>query len=164
MPQPESCDVLSRPAAIPLSSHTLIRLGDLIRAERARHRPRWRRLEPGREALLVLALLCNGDTHARLAAGFGISRSTTWRYIREAVDLLATLADDLHAAGERAARLAYAILDGCAARKVIVAGDAAWTEFLAPTSHGADCRREREGISPPCCPAQHTLLSAGESG
>ncbi|MFC6087787.1 hypothetical protein ACFP3R_00710 [Saccharothrix lopnurensis] len=31
---------------------------------------------------------------------------------REAVDLLAALADDLRAAGKRAARLACAILDG----------------------------------------------------
>ncbi|MBB5956942.1 hypothetical protein FHS29_003535 [Saccharothrix tamanrassetensis] len=104
--------MLSYPAAIPLSNHTLVRLGDLIRAERVRRRSRWRRLEPGRQALLALAHLRNGDTHARLAAGFGISRSTAWRYVREAVDLLAVLADDLHAAGERAARLAYAILDG----------------------------------------------------
>ncbi len=104
--------MLSYPAAIPLSNHTLVRLADLIRAERARRRSRWRRLDPGCQALPVLAHLRNGDTHARLAAGFGISRSTAWRYIRKAVDLLVALADDLHAAGERAARFAYAILDG----------------------------------------------------
>ncbi|GAB2991627.1 hypothetical protein GCM10027184_51900 [Saccharothrix stipae] len=68
--------MLSYPAAIPLSNHTLVRLGDLIRAERTRRRSRWRRLDPGRQALLVLAHLRNGDTHARLAAGFGISLST----------------------------------------------------------------------------------------
>lgn len=45
--------------------------------------------------LLVLAHLRNGDTYARLAAGFCVGTSTAWRYIREA-----------------AARLAYAILDG----------------------------------------------------
>ncbi|MDQ2587315.1 transposase family protein [Saccharothrix yanglingensis] len=104
--------MLSYPAAIPLSNRTLVRLADLIRAERARRRSRWRRLDPGRQALLVLAHLRNGDTHTRLAVGFDISCSTAWRYVREAVDLLAVLADDLHAAGERAARLAYAILDG----------------------------------------------------
>jgi hypothetical protein len=105
--------VLSYPAAIPLSNHTLVRPADLIRAERVRRRSRWRRLDPGRQALLVLAHLRNGDTHARLAAGFDISHSTSWRYGREAVDSLAVLADDLHAAGERAAaRPAYAILDG----------------------------------------------------
>lgn len=34
-------------------------------------RSRWRRLDPGRQALLTLAHLCNGDTYTRLAAGFG---------------------------------------------------------------------------------------------
>ena len=103
--------MLSYPAAIPLSNHTLVRLADLIRAERTRLRTRWRRLEPGCQALLVLAHLRNGDTHTRLAVGFDISHSSVWRYVREAVDRLAALADDLRA-GERAARLAYAILDG----------------------------------------------------
>jgi hypothetical protein len=60
----------------------------------------------------VLAHLRNGDTYARLAAGFAIGTSTAWRYVREAIDLLAALADDLTAATARAARLAYAILDG----------------------------------------------------
>ncbi|ACU34921.1 hypothetical protein Amir_0963 [Actinosynnema mirum DSM 43827] len=104
--------MLSYPAAIPLSNHTLIRLADLIRAERTRLRTRWRRLDPGRQALPVLAHLRNGDTRTRLAAGFDISHSTAWRHVREAVDLLVALADDLRTAGERAARLAYAILDG----------------------------------------------------
>jgi hypothetical protein len=54
----------------------------------------------------------SGDTYARLAAGFEFGTATAWRYVREAVDLLATLANDLLAATARAARLAYAILDG----------------------------------------------------
>lgn len=104
--------MLSYPAAIPLSNHTLIRLAALIRARRAERRCRWRRLDASRQALLVLAHLRNGDTYARLAAGFHIGTSTAWRYIREAIDLLAMLADDVHAAVLRAARLAYTILDG----------------------------------------------------
>jgi hypothetical protein len=104
--------LLSYPAAIPLSNRTLVRLADLIRAHRAELRSRWRRLNPGQQALLVLAHLRNGDTYARLAAGFAIGTTTAWRYVRETVDLLATLADDLHTAVVRAARLAYAILDG----------------------------------------------------
>jgi hypothetical protein len=111
MPQP-GAPVLSYPAAIPLSTRTLTRLADHLRAHRAQRRCRWRRLDPGRQALLVLAHLRNGDTYARLAAGFAIGTSTAWRYVREAIDLLAALADDLNAAVGRAARLAYAILDG----------------------------------------------------
>jgi hypothetical protein len=104
--------MLSYPSAISLSTRTLTRLAQLIRTHRQTMRSRWRRLDPARQALLALAHLRNGDTHARLAAGFGIGTTTAWRYVREAVDLLAAQADDLHAAAQRAARLAYTILDG----------------------------------------------------
>jgi len=104
--------LLSYPAAIPLSTRTLTRLAELIRHDRAQRRSRWCRLDCGRQALLVLAHLRNGDTYTRLAAGFGIGISTAWRYVRRAVDLLAALADDLNTAVDRAAALVYAILDG----------------------------------------------------
>lgn len=104
--------MLSYPSAISLSSRTLNHVAELIRTHRAQLRSRWRRLDPGRQALLVLAHLRNGDTYQRLAAGFGIGLSTAWRYIHETVDLLAGAAADAHTAAARAARLAYAILDG----------------------------------------------------
>ncbi|MFI6184208.1 transposase family protein [Nonomuraea sp. NPDC051191] len=88
------------------------RPAELLRAQQAKRRSRWRRLDAFRQALLVLAHLRNGDTYARLAAGFASGTSTAWRYVREAVDLLAILADHVHAAVLRAGRLAYAILDG----------------------------------------------------
>jgi hypothetical protein len=104
--------LLSYPAAIPLSTRTLTRLADLIRARRRDRGARWWRLDAGGQALLVLAHLRNGDTFTRLACGFGVGTTTAWRYVRQSVDVLAALADDLHAAATRAARLAYAILDG----------------------------------------------------
>ena len=104
--------MLSYPSAVALSSRTLNYLADLIRAERIRRRGRWRRLDAGRQALLALAHLRNGDTIARLARGFAVSVTTAWRYVREAIDLLAAHAEDLNAAMRRIARLAYAILDG----------------------------------------------------
>jgi hypothetical protein len=104
--------VLTYPATIPLSSRTLTHLAGLLRAERLRRGTRYRRLDPGRQALLVLAHLRNGDTPARLAGGFGVSLTTAWRYIREAVDLLAATAPTLAQAMAGIARLAYAILDG----------------------------------------------------
>jgi hypothetical protein len=104
--------VLSYPATIPLSSRTLNHLADRIRTRRQQHRSRWRRLDPGRQALLTLAHLRNGDTYTRLAAGFGIGVATAWRYVREAVDLLAAAADDLASAMQRIRKLANAILDG----------------------------------------------------
>jgi hypothetical protein len=104
--------VLSYPAAIPLSTRTLNHLADLIRRHRDQRRSRWRRLDPGRQALLALAHLRNGDTYTRLAWGFEIGVATAWRYVREAVDLLASAADDLATAMDRIRALAYAILDG----------------------------------------------------
>ena len=53
-------------------------------------------VQPGQQALLVLAHLRNAETFAGLAAGFGISTATAWRYVSETVTLLA--------AGPRAAR------------------------------------------------------------
>lgn len=86
--------MLSYPATIPLSSRTLNHLADLIRHHRDQHRSRWRRLNPGQQTLLALAHLRNGDTFTRLACGFEIGVATAWRYVREAVTLLAAASDD----------------------------------------------------------------------
>lgn len=40
------------------------------------------------------------------------ARSTAWRYLREAIDLVAALADDVRTAARKASRLACAVLDG----------------------------------------------------
>lgn len=68
--------MLVHPAAIDLSSSTLRRLTGLLAAHRRQLDSRWRRLEPGRQALLVLAHLRCGDTYARLAAGFQVGIAT----------------------------------------------------------------------------------------
>jgi hypothetical protein len=104
--------VLSYPSTIALSSRTLNDLADRIRSHRNQRRSRWRRLDAGRQALLALAHLRNGDTYTRLAAGFEVGVSTAWRYVQEAIILLAQAADDLATAMQRIRRLAYAILDG----------------------------------------------------
>ena len=95
----------SYPATNPLSSPTLHHLAERIRSHRKQRRSRWRRLEPGRQALLALEHLRNRDTYTRLAAGFQSGVATAWRYLQEAIALLAT-------AMERIRRLAHAILDG----------------------------------------------------
>jgi hypothetical protein len=104
--------VLTYVATIPLSTRSLTHLAELLKAHRQRRRTRYRLLDPGRQALLVLAHLRNGDTPARLAGGFAVSTTTAWRYIREAVDLLQEQAPTLQQAMQRIGRLAYAILDG----------------------------------------------------
>jgi hypothetical protein len=104
--------VLTYRATIPLSTRSLTHLTSLLRAERIRRGTRYRRLSPTRQALLVLAHLRNGDTPSRLAGGFQVGITTAWRYIREAVDLLAATAPTLVEAMAGISRLAYAILDG----------------------------------------------------
>jgi hypothetical protein len=60
-----------------------------------------------RQAFLVLAHRRNGDTYTRLATGFGIGVATVYRYIREALGLLATAASTLDQAVYRASRLLW---------------------------------------------------------
>ncbi len=104
--------MLVYPSGIDLSSRTLRHLSGLLAGHRRRIGSRWRRLTCGRQALLVLAHLRCGDTYARLAAGFHVGVATVYRYIREAVDLLAALAPTLEQAMETVRKKAYVILDG----------------------------------------------------
>ncbi len=104
--------MLTYPAAICLSTATLTHLSDLLRTSHRQRGVRWRRLDPGRQALLVLAHLRNGDSYRRLSAGFGVGVATVYRYIREALDLLAAQAPSLDNAVYQASRLVWTLLDG----------------------------------------------------
>ena len=72
-------------AALPLSSRTLTFMAGIIRRHRAAIGSGWRKLNPGKQALLVLAYLRKGETFAELAAGFGVGTATAWRYVNETV-------------------------------------------------------------------------------
>ncbi|WP_442481166.1 transposase family protein [Streptomyces sanglieri] len=104
--------MLVYPSGIDLSSRALQHLSGLLAGHRRRIGSRWRRLTCGRQALIVLAHLRCGDTYARLAAGFHVGIATVYRYIREAVDLLAALAPTLEQAMTAVRKKAYVILDG----------------------------------------------------
>ena len=95
-----------------MSNRALITLADALRRNRITLGTRWRRLHPAAQALLVLAHLHKCETYADLAVGFGIGTTTVFRYIREALELLAALAPTLGQAIETAARKGYVILDG----------------------------------------------------
>jgi hypothetical protein len=101
-------------AALPLSSKTLTYVAGIIRGHRKSIGSLWRKLNPGQQALLVLAYLRKGDTFAELAAGFEVGTATAWRYVNETVDLLAARAPRLGKAARdaRKAGHAYVILDG----------------------------------------------------
>ncbi|WP_103529312.1 IS5 family transposase [Streptomyces sp. SM12] len=104
--------MLVYPCGLDVSSRSLTFLAARLREHRRRIGSRWRRLPVGRQALLVLAHLRNGTTYAQLAAGFEVGTSTVYRYINEAVELLAALAPTLDEAVRTASRKAYVLLDG----------------------------------------------------
>ncbi len=104
--------MLSYPSGMTVSTRALIMLADALRQRRTQLRTRWRRLDPGRQALLVVAHLRKGETYTDLACGFAIGTSTVYRYLREALQLLAAMAPTLEQAIEVARAKAYVILDG----------------------------------------------------
>jgi hypothetical protein len=106
--------MLFDPAALPLSGQTLIYTAGVIRRHRARIGSCWRKLNPGRQALLVLAYLRKGETFAELAAGFAIGTATAWRYVSETVGLLAARSPKLGKALQdaKAAGHAYVVPGG----------------------------------------------------
>lgn len=110
--------MLFYPATISLSTQTLTYTADLIRRYRREIGSRWRRLSAGKQALLVLAHLRNGDTYQRLAAGFRIGIATVCRYIHETLDLLEYHAPTLTQAitALTTTRDNYALLDGTVIR------------------------------------------------
>src|ERR1700747_578678 len=85
-------------AALPLSRKTLTFVSGIIRRHRISIGSPWRTLNPGQQALLVLAYLRKGETFAEVAAGFGVGTSTAWRYVNETVALLAARAPRLRQA------------------------------------------------------------------
>jgi hypothetical protein len=106
--------VLFYRAALPLSRKTLTFASGIIRRRRKSIGSRWRKLNPGQQALLVLAYLRKGETFAELAAGFGVGTTTAWRYVEEVVTLLAARAPKLRKAVRDAKKAgwAYVVLDG----------------------------------------------------
>ena len=99
---------------LPLSRATLDYLAGVVRRHRKKIGSCWRKLSPGRQALLVLAHLRTGETFAALAAGFGVGTATAWRYVQETVALLAARAPKLDAVLGTANKAghAFVVIDG----------------------------------------------------
>jgi hypothetical protein len=85
-------------AALPLSRPTLDYVAGVIRRHRRKTGSCWRKLSPGQQAPLVLVYLRKGETFAEIAAGFGVSTATAWRYVNETVALLAARSPGLRQA------------------------------------------------------------------
>jgi hypothetical protein len=168
-----SFKVLSYPSGMTVSSRALGVLSDALRAHRNQRRTRWRKLPPGRQALLVVAHLRKGETYADLACGFTIGTSTVYRYIREALDLLAAMAPTLEQAIEVAQRKAFVILDGTLLRidRVGMASGRDRAYYSGKhKAHGlnvqviADPIGRLVWISPPLPGARHDMGAAREHG
>jgi hypothetical protein len=104
--------VLSYPSGMTVSSRVLRLVADTLRRSRKEIGSRWRKLTAGRQARLVLAYLRKGETYTDLACGFKIGTSTVYRYVREAITLLAAMAPTLDEAIAVARGKAFVILDG----------------------------------------------------
>jgi len=106
--------VLFYRAAVDLSRSTLNYVAGVIRRHRKAIGSAWRRLNPGQQALLVLVYLRKGETFAEVAAGFGVSTATAWRYVEETVRLLSARSPKLGQALRKARKdgLHHLILDG----------------------------------------------------
>jgi hypothetical protein len=112
-------------AALPLSRQTLSLVAGIIRRHRAAIGSRWRTLNAGQQALLVLVHLRKGEPFAQVAAGFGVGTATAWRYVTETVALLAARAPKLRQAVRAAQKAGYpfTVLDGTLIRTDRVAAD-----------------------------------------
>jgi hypothetical protein len=156
-----------------VSSRALSLLADTLRAHRNQRATRWRKLSAGRQALLVVAYLRKGETYADLACGFKIGTSTVYRYVREALTLLAAMAPTLAQAIEVASGKAFVILDGTLLRidrvGMATGRDRAFYSGKHK-AHGlnvqviADPIGRLVWISPPLPGARHDMGAAREHG
>jgi hypothetical protein len=144
--------MLLYPAALPLSRPTLTYVSGIIRRHRAQIGSCWRKLNPAQQALLVLAYLRKGETFAELAAGFGVSTATAWRYVTETVGLLAARSPKLRqalpgAVHELTAARISGILRELAASGLVVLAERATTApgtiSAFPTRAGTSRNRRR---------------------
>ncbi|GAA0843106.1 hypothetical protein GCM10009525_58370 [Streptosporangium amethystogenes subsp. fukuiense] len=108
-----------------MSRSTLNYVAGLIRRRRKAIGSIRRRLNPGQQALLVLVYLRKGETFSQLAAGFGVSTATAWRYVEETVRLLSARSPKLRQAVRKAKKdgLHYLVLDGTLIRTDRVKAD-----------------------------------------
>ena len=93
--QPAEGTPLVYQCALPLSRQTLTFVADLLRAHLKKIGSRWRKLPPGRIALIVLATLRHDHRLADMAGGNGVSASTISRWTWEIIGLLAARAPRL---------------------------------------------------------------------
>jgi hypothetical protein len=93
--EPAEGTSLACQCALPLSRRTLTFVAGLLRARLKRIGSRWRKLPPGRIALIVLATLRHDHRLAGMAGGNGVSASAIHRWTWEVIGLPAARAPHL---------------------------------------------------------------------
>jgi hypothetical protein len=93
--EPAEGTPLACPCALPLSRQTLTFVAGLLRARLKKIGSRWRKLPPGKIALIVLATLRHDHRLADMAGGNDVSASTIHRWTWEIITLLAARAPRL---------------------------------------------------------------------
>ncbi len=145
----EGLHVIAYRAMLDVSRELAEYLSGLLQVERARRGTRKgsRALTCFRHAVLVLRWFREGGDITALARDHGVSRATGYRYLDEAIGVLAAQAPDLHRALARAADdgSAYVVLDGkvfaadrCGEKSISVKGAEidAWYSGKAHTQGG----------------------------
>ncbi len=96
----------------------------------------------------MIAYVRKSETYADLACGFQIGTSTVYRYLREALTLLAAMAPTLDQAIEVASRKAFVILDGALLWPFPSGGVASTGHRPLPAAVGQPSRRQRRARPP----------------
>ncbi|MFF3518667.1 transposase family protein [Streptomyces sp. NPDC002573] len=117
----EGTEELVYQCRLPLSSATLDLVAGLVRGHLKKIRSRWRKLSPGRIALIVLAVLRHDQRLSDMAGGNDVSASTVRRWLLEVIGLLSARAPRL----DRVARKGgvVVLLDGTLVRTRRRTGD-----------------------------------------
>ncbi|WP_413754361.1 transposase [Streptomyces sp. R-74717] len=80
---------------LPVSKSTIDLVADLIRKQRKRLGTRWRKVTPGTQAIIVLAVLRHDQRLLDMAGGNDVSASTVRRWVIEVIGLLSARAPRL---------------------------------------------------------------------
>ncbi|MFD7472262.1 transposase family protein [Streptomyces sp. NPDC059837] len=114
----EGPDTLVYQCRLPLSTATLDMVAALIRGYLKKIGSRWRKLPPGKIALVVLAVLRHDQRLADMAGAYEVTASTVRRWLLEVIRLLAARAPRLDRALKRITRkgACVVLIDGTLVR------------------------------------------------
>lgn len=97
----EGFHVIAYPAMLDVPTELVAFVAELLAAERLARGTRAGTLSCTDQALFALVWFRENREVALIGRGLGISQATSYRYLDEAIGVLAARAPDLHAAGPR---------------------------------------------------------------